>query len=215
MFNALSRYLFENKRLVIPTIGVFEWVRKGAEADVSTHTMQPPGWSLQFIQDEIKDTYAIDKMCKWLADNQHISIQKAIEQFELFTTGLKEKLDKGETVVWEGLGKLVTENGRLSFVSEQNEWSPFTQVTAQKVIRRNTNYSTIVGDKETTSEHMRKQLQNNMEAKGSKNKLMWILLTISLIAIAVYFSQNGCNTHATGNTQKVKGIKPSDTYKID
>ncbi|WP_262919104.1 hypothetical protein [Niabella hibiscisoli] len=41
-----------------------------------------------------------------------------------------------------------------------------------------------------------------------------MILAAALIAAAWFFSQNGCNTSASGNQQKVESTKPGDTYKI-
>lgn len=214
MFDALTRYLFEYKRLTIPQIGVFELQSAGANANRAEQTLLPPGWSVVFIAASDAVIEEPDAFYNWLAQNQHISREQAVADFESFVQAMNEKLDSGEKISWNGVGQLVKEEGKVVFIAEQEKLSPFTQVTARKVIRKNTNFATIVGDRETTSAEMREELFQRQNPTRNRNRALWILFTVAVIAAAWYFSQYGCNPQGTGNKQKVKATVPAETYSI-
>ncbi|GAB3425963.1 HU family DNA-binding protein [Niabella aquatica] len=214
MFDLLTKYLFEYNKLRVPQAGFFELEKKEADANLSAETIAAPAWEVKFIADSDTAGPVPDGLCNWLAVNKNVTKEEAARLFEAFANNLNERLKNGENVRWEGLGALQEVDGAVQFTPSAAHFSPFTNVTAKKIIRENTSHATLVGDKETTTAQMREQLLLQDERKGKGTTIMWVLLAAALAAAAWYFSQSGCNKPATGNRQKVESIKPEDTYKL-
>ncbi|WP_114792013.1 hypothetical protein U0035_09150 [Niabella yanshanensis] len=215
MFDILLQYLFEFKRLSLPTIGGFELENKVANANLADSTIAAPTWIVGF-RPYSPDVNMDEKsrLVSWLAGNRNISMDEAGRHLEQFITDLQSRLSNGETVNWPGLGILEQRDGQVVFQPTAAQISPFTDVTAKKISRENTSHQTLVGDKETTTAEMREQLLLPDEKRRSGTTLMWVVLGIALIAAAWFFSQKGCNTSASGNQQKVESSQPGETYKL-
>ena len=173
MFNVLTRYLFEHRQLVVPQTGVFELKPKAAITDQAANTLSPPGWTVTFSEERANETVTDDSLYSWLMANKNISKEVALNDFEAFAADVRKKLDNNEAVDWTGLGRLVPENGTIIFIPEQEKISPFTNVTAKKITREHTNYTTCL--KRATSH---KCVNNCERAAQGRNKIMWLLLTV-------------------------------------
>lgn len=215
MFDILAQYLFEFKSLALPPIGRFELENKGAAADLVASTIAAPSWAIRFEPCNANaETGSNSALVSWLAANANISLDEAWGRLNNFVADLQSRLNNGEPVNWPQLGTLVKNNTQIQFEPAAAHISPFTNVTAKKIARENTSHQTLVGDRETTTAHMREQLLLPDEKRRSGSTIIWIVLGISLIAAAWFFSQKGCNPAGTGNQQKVESTKPGDTYKI-
>lgn len=215
MFDPLTTYLFEQKKLWLPHVGIFKLIEKNAESDFINESIASPGLQVAFeAEDSSSDPINNDGLFIWLAQNMNVSQSEASELFENFSKEIETKLNDGEVIDWQGLGQLKKTNADIFFTPSSSVLSPFSEVTAKKIIREHGNHATLVGDKETTTEQMRVQLQTTETEKKPRTTAMWILLAASLICAAWYFSQSGCNKSATGNRQKVESTTPDDTYKL-
>ncbi len=215
MFDVLLQYLFEFKRLSLPPIGVFKLEHKMATTNVADSTIAAPTWIVDFNpHDTVVGMDNNDRLVSWLAANRQISRDEAGEHLKQFVTDLQSRLNKGEVVDWPGLGILEQKDGQVIFQSTALQISPFTDVTAKKVIRENASHQTLVGDRQTTTAEMREQLLLPDEKRRGGAVLMWVVLGVALIAAAWFFSQKGCSTAAIGNQQKVESSQSGDTYKL-
>lgn len=218
MFQILTEYLFQYKTLFIPGTGRFNIEDRNAVNDLTQQTLQAPGWNVSFkpatagavAQASDSDT----ELFEWLAAKLKISAEDATLRFDEFSDGLKNRLANNEKVDWPGVGRLEQNNKEIVFTADKDAITPFTGVSAKKVLRENANHQILVGETETTSDEMRVHLANEQQAGGIGKKLMWILLLIAMILLAWYFFQNGCNLHNTGNQQKTEVVKPHDTYRL-
>lgn len=215
MFDVLLQYLFEFKRLSLPPIGVFKLEHKMATTNVADSTIAAPTWIVDFNpHDTVVGMDNNDRLVSWLAANRQISRDEAGEHLKQFVTDLQSRLNKGEVVDWPGLGILEQKDGQVIFQSTALQISPFTDVTAKKVIRENASHQTLVGDRQTTTAEMREQLLLPDEKRRGGAVLMWVVLGVAVIAAAWFFSQKGCSTAAIGNQQKVESSQSGDTYKL-
>lgn len=214
MFDLLAKYLFEHKQLPVPHVGVFELEKREAGTDLTAETIVAPAWQVKFTANKSFDDYNHGDLYNWLCVNKGVAKEEARHLFEAFSNNLEVKLANEEKVVWEGLGTLQEVNGTVAFTPEEAFFSPFTNVSAKKIIRENTSHATLVGDRETTTAQMREQLLLQDDRKGKGTTVLWVLLAIAIAAGAWYFLQNGCNKSATGNRQKAESLRPGDTYKL-
>lgn len=214
MFDLLTRYLLEHKRLAIPHTGVFELTEKRADADYMTETIAPPAWEAVFTED--RNISSPDELLiSRISSDTGITAAEARQRFEEFTVELKQRLSRGEEIEWENIGRLHETDGKILFIPYTGNFSPFTGVAAKKIVREEfASHETLVGDNITTTSEMREKLNGRDVKRGGGNRIMWILFGAALLAAAWYFSQNGCNKQATGNRQPVQTTAPGDTYKI-
>lgn len=212
MFDILTQYLFEHKRLQLPSIGVFKVDQKEASADYTAAVIAAPTWLVTFSpydgDVEVNGNLALQQ---WLAGRLGIAGEEAGSRFSFFVTDLNERLNGGETISWPGLGSLEKAEGLVRL--QPDRMSPFTDVVANKVTRDNISHQTLVGDRETTTAQMREQLSRRGK-RGSGSVIMWILLAAAVIAAAWFLSQKGCTTAATGNQQPIESAASGDTYRL-
>ena len=216
MFALLTQYLFKTKELSVPGTGVFTLIPKNASSDFGTRSIQAPGWNVLFTQDnDFQAPVAnLDQLYYWLASQLNTSKQEAGLQFDDFCRTLHLQLEEGQGITWEGLGELEKQNNRISFRPLETILTPFTGVTAQKVIRENASHPVLVGERETTTGQMREQLNEQIAGKPRGKKIAWLLLLVALAALGWQIFRNGCNVSSTGNQEKVEISKPQDTYKF-
>ncbi|GAB3011775.1 hypothetical protein GCM10027051_12950 [Niabella terrae] len=215
MFNLLSNYLLEHKSLALPRIGVFEIRPRNARADMSTATIEAPDWNLHFRADNNPvEALQNGPLYDWLSTRMQLTREAGRERFEQFVQDLERRLMNGEQVLWPELGQLEYNEGAVLFTPQQEELSPFSPVTAQKVLRENSSHASLVGDRETTTGAMRQELSQQEEPRPQSRLLMWILLGLALAAGAWYFSVNGCSKTASGNRQQLDTKEPSSTYQL-
>ncbi|MFT4092995.1 MAG: hypothetical protein QM640_05095 [Niabella sp.] len=215
MFDLLTKYLLEYKKLAIPYLGVFELKPKQANNDLIERAISAPGWTVAFqaAQNPV-DALHNDELYNWLAANGNIARSEVFNKIDSFGKEIDARLLKEEEVIWPGLGVLIAADHTVKFIPAEASLLPFTNVAARKVVRENTSHTTLVGDKETTTAKMREQLLPDDEPRRQGNIILWVLVAVAAIAAIWYFAQNGCNKAATGNRQKVEAAKPGDTYKL-
>lgn len=218
MFQILTQYFLQIKKLVVPATGTFVLEQQNAVNDFTTQTVQAPGWNTVFTpvtEGEVANNNENNEgLFDWLADKLKISKEDAILKYDEFCDRLKADLDDGKTVDWNGLGTLQKIDKKIIFTPEPSAAMPFTGVTAKKVIRENASHNVLVGERETTTDEMRAQLSEEKPADNLGRKIMWILFFIALALLGWYFLQNGCNLKNTGNQQKVEVQKSHDTYRL-
>ena len=190
MFTELVKFLYEAQILRLPGIGIFELKGNSANVDHTTDFIQPRSWSVSFrATQDVLDQGQMDSLLNWLAIYKKESLEVTKNSFTVFVKDLENILALGEKIVWENLGVLTQESGAIHFSPEKQNITPFTNVAAKKVVRKNTSYASLVGDKETTTGEMRELLSAKPESNN--NLFLWILLGLSIVAASWFFVQNG------------------------
>ncbi len=210
----LTRYLFERHSLDLPGIGVVSVVQRHANADIAQRSINPPGWGFTFLPRD-QDTHSGPReVSQWIAAQLNISPEEADKRFMSFCGKLQNELANGEVFEWEGVGVFSTEGDRVVFSPGERQWSPFTPVNAQKVIRENASHAVLVGDRETSTSQMLEQLTGERKRNGVVGRIAWALLVLSLAALAWFWMSNGCSLSATANRQKAGSLKAPETYRL-
>lgn len=218
MFQLLTEYFFQMKKLYVPGTGTFVLEPRNAENDFTTQKLQAPGWNIVFTP-ITKDANADDVISNeglpdWLAYKLKLSKGDASLKFNKFYDRLKADLDNGKTVNWLGLGTLLQVDKLTGFTPNTTTDLPFTEVSAKKVLRQNASHDMSVGERETTTDQMQAQFAEEKPVGSLRKKIAWILVIISLGLLALYFLQYGCSLKNTGSQQKVEVQKPYDNYRL-
>lgn len=213
MFQLLTPYLLENKKLNIDGIGQFQWVPKTAVAAYSR--IEPPSWEIQFIEQKKQESplQNPDHFFSYLASRENISPENARQLFDEFARNTLVKLNDKEKIIWEELGTLEKVHQHIQFTPTENQFGLFEAIHAEKVTRPDASHQVLIGEKETSSAAIKaEQLKKRPYWTG--NKVAFLLVTLTLLASAVYFLKNGCHLNTASNQQKTQIQKPAETYKI-
>ncbi len=204
MFDVLNSYLFQHKNISIPGLGTIYLESLPASMDTSTKNMLPPLYYFRF--DKYFD--APDReFFSYLATHQNIPDYEALRLYSEFSFVLREKINREESVSWEGVGEL-KKNAEGNIVFESTLGTPFflQPVPARKVVRPDAKHTLLVGDTERTNVEMNEWLQQETEPR--KKSLWWvyplIIAAIALIALLFHFSSHGWRLESAGNQQPLQ-----------
>jgi hypothetical protein len=203
MYAILNRYLFLNKSIAVPGLGVICMESQPASIDTSTRTIQPPTYRFRF--DKFFDSPDKD-LFSYLSSQQHISDYEALRQYNDFAYSLRDRLNYFREAPWEGLGILKKDDtGEIHF--ETSIENPFflQPVPAEKVVRANAKHMLLVGDRERSNSEMSDWFA---EEPVHGNRLWWLVALLGGIAaflvIMMHFSSHGWNVGSTGNQQMIQ-----------
>ncbi|MBZ4188323.1 hypothetical protein [Niabella beijingensis] len=213
MFSILSAYLYQEKKISIPGIGRFELAPKNAAAGFDA--VEAPAWEIRFTEDKAATASENpDSFYTLLAAKEAISNEEARQQFEEFARNTQVKLNDQETVVWEDVGILEKPDFRVVFTPQTVTLSPFSGITAQRVIREHASHQVLRGENETSSEAIREEMLAAGEKRSTGLKIAWIVLAATAVIAALFFLKNGCSLQSAANQQKATIQKPADTYEL-
>ena len=187
MFELLSRYLLGYKKMIIPKVGSFEVEAINAHTDFGKETLAPPSWKLNFksISDKEMEQPGKD-FYDWLGANKNITPKEAEFFFTKFANELDATLATGAVVEWSGIGTLQKIGKSVQFTTSNSFSSPFTTVTAKKIVREKPNYTAIVGNEEIPVSQG--QIDKPIVDENNRSRLLiWILVIGVLLALAWYF----------------------------
>ena len=211
MYSELHRYFIQHRKLNLPGIGNFILERKPAEADFVNKCIHPPVYSLSLQQEEEKASH---KFYTSIAAAFNISENEAVIKFNDFLYELKNKINSGVAVEWNGFGILRKGLGGTIHFTGQALEPVEKDVPAQKIIREKAEHSVLVGERERTSVEMSEFLNK----PGAKRSLWWVLpvaaALLAFIFIAWYFSENGTGISSISNNQKVNTTEVNKSYNV-
>ncbi|MBS1760691.1 MAG: hypothetical protein JST23_11270 [Bacteroidetes bacterium] len=196
MYSELYRYLITHNQLILPGIGVLSLNRKSAESDFVHRQILPSSYSVSLEETNEQPT---TNFYKWLSSAFSISDKDAIIRFNDFVFGLKKQLNEGAIINWDKIGILKNGlSGTINFKAEEYATDE-TPVTAEKVIRENTEHKILVGEEEKSSLEMGQILNPSITKKSYWWIAPLILIVLSLVFIVWYWSNNGFVTNTVGN----------------
>ena len=180
MYIVLKKFLALHHHLSLPGIGNFNVQQIPASIDIANRCVNPPISKINF-SDEIPP--ADKSFFHFLAQELNIDEVQAIKSFTDFTAHLQSEINDYKTVVLENFGKIYKHSsGVLHFEQEVTpEYLPV--LTAERVIRKNSTHTVMVGENEKTSDEMHVAL--NEEKEVVEVDRWWIpAVVLGLIGIA-------------------------------
>ncbi|MDF2383914.1 hypothetical protein JMG10_20715 [Nostoc ellipsosporum NOK] len=200
MYKALYAYLVRYGRLTIPGVGILVVERQAAVMDFTTRTAQPASYriALQHSAETGSET-AGHRLFGWLAGALNIHQREAVIRFNDFVFDLKKKLRDGARIRWAGVGTLSTGlAGEIRFEAAVRDFQPETAVTAERIIREQSEHTVRVGEDEKTSTEMKELLAPVPAQRNSWLLIAAILLLLTLLFAGWYLSQHGLKPTAIG-----------------
>jgi nucleoid DNA-binding protein len=194
----ITELLADNNYVVLPGIGAFTARPKTAYFDTNSQILYPPS-RLIFFNPDIKINDGV--LLQHIAKAQKLSAPQANKQLQQLCDDIQYRLDHGETISLEGLGKLSRIDNQYHFVSvEGAEISPeafgLEALHMASLVRKpELPPETKPPVKLEPSEDTDKTLPRNKKKK-SRKALYWLLL-IPFIVTAVWLYWANVNQKPT------------------
>ncbi|WP_018612167.1 hypothetical protein [Segetibacter koreensis] len=193
MLQLLYKYLILHNRASVPGVGVFYIKRNSARLDFANKIFLAPTLQINFKSDT---SGADNKIYTFISKEQKIDEAEAKGRYNNFANKLKETLVENNSVDLPGIGVL-TQNaeGQLFFKATVEVNDYFPPVTAERVIRENSEHQILVGDLNRTNKQMKEVLVDDV-ADASRSKDYWWIFAIALGLIGIativyYYLHNG------------------------
>jgi hypothetical protein len=215
MYESLYKFLIRHKKIDLPGIGIIALQIQSAESAFVNRSFSPPGYFFAFEKGKKPPS---KKLFSWLALNFNISEREAVIRFNDFVFDLKNHLEAGSKIIWNGVGVLQKAgNGEIRFEGVKKELPFLEELNAKKVIRENAEHTMLVGETEKTSKQMTEILLNPpVVEKKQTHWWVWPLAVITAIFIFLgwYFSVHGLTNTSTGNHHKTSPAEAPAGYKL-
>lgn len=205
MYVELYQFLIQHKQLSLPGIGTLILQKESAGSDIASRKINPPSYSLT-----LRDSVSSSKnFFIWLAEVFHVTERDAIIRFNDFVYEMRNQINGGNTIAWNGVGSLKRGAGG------EIEFSPFVKglsfeqpIKAEKIIREKAEHLVRVGEDERTSTQMVEWL-----SQSNKKRFPWwayalIIGLLSVMFLGWYFSEHGLKVSSTANQ---KSFTPAKT----
>lgn len=194
MFELLYKYLILNKEASVPGIGTFVIERKPARLDFANKVFVSPAFEIGFNP----VTRTIDnRMAAFISAQQKINEVKAVEHYYVFASGLKESLNKHQSVNLPGVGVLSqSAEGEIYFKEAATLHTYFPPVAAERILREHSEHNLLVGDINHTNTRMKEMLAEDLQPPHTHAKDPWWIFAIALGIIGIativyYYLHNG------------------------
>jgi len=193
LITELIKYLFQYRKVAIPSVGSLELGYEPAWLDVADKKMVAPAYVPRLVAG---DTVA-DHQYRFLSASLNLDTQTAGARLVQFGRQLKEEVLR-RPVVFNGLGVFRTAGQQIVFEPQPVSTS-LTPVAAQKVIRQNASHQVLVGERERNSVELAESLQTTPVTKTSLVNLMgWIVLLLAVAAIVYLLYRGAFHPSAAG-----------------
>lgn len=211
MYEELYQYLLLYKQLPVPGIGTFSLERKPAESDFFNKRINAPVYKLSLQQSIAIPT---TKLINWLANTFHISNQDADSRFNDFVNEMKNQVNNGGVINWNGVGVLSKGlGGEIKFKPTEEGLITEQPVTAAKVIRQHAEHMVRVGEDNKTSAEMVEMLNQPEEKKSYWWAYAVAIGLLGIIFLGWYFSEHGVDVSSTANNATFTPMEVGNTYQ--
>lgn len=197
MQSLITSYLLQAGKCALPNIGFFKIKYKPAESDIVNQQMLPPVEEIVFYEQAI---FSSPGLINYIAVKKNISANEAESLANNFCKEWREKIESGETLCFDGFGRLQKNDaGIISFIKE-NEMMYFKPLFAERVLHKNDAHVVLVGDTETTSTVMSEYYREDVAIV----KKGWaigaaIITAIALVTLLYSFYNHKISVSGIGN----------------
>lgn len=212
MQELITSFIIQSKECRLRDLGKFKVVTTSAVVDVANKQIIPPALEIEFTSREEKIS---DGLLKYISEKENIPVSVASDNVKRWCAEAKNKLRKGEEILFEPLGVLKKGASGNEFVRTRDAVVRFFEpVIAERVIHENSDHDMLVGDRQTTSSVMN-DYYHPEEPAGKKNS--WkiraiLLLVIGFLLLLLHFYGNPFSVKTIGNQQQVIPATAPNTY---
>ena len=188
MLNHLTNYLLQYKTVSVPNVGTLCLVHQPARLNVADKLIEPPSYVVEIkSEDDIPDHQL--QFLSGLANSEKDALKNELRSFG---DRVQREINNGG-FHWEGLGLIKSDTQTIAVAAPSLQ-----PLVAERVIRQDAKHTVLVGDREVSTAHV---TERNADEQTSTKKrdvyvlIGWILLLLSLVAIALllYLGKFGVN----------------------
>lgn len=196
MQSLITSYLLQSRECSLEQIGTIRISSKSAELDIVNKQILPPLQEIIFIEDA---TQSSTGLIKYIAQKKGYSADVAESILTGFCNEWKDRLDEGESFVFETLGSLQKNNEGNIYFKKAESIEFLKAVIAERVLHKNADHTVLIGDKEISSSMI---TDSNIE-QPMKNSKWWVwALILGVVAssvLAYHFSKHNFSGDSMGN----------------
>jgi len=210
--NVLSHYLLTFHRLPMPGIGTLILKKQSARLQILEKQIDAGGYVIEWTSEAVQDAHIIS----WLAGQMNMSVAASAESFQSYIDKLINVLNLEKKFEWGSWGTLEKKGeGQMFFNGAVIHVPGYAPVPAEKVVRKKSDHSVLVGDQTFSADDMQEKLQKSMV----KVRHHWIIITVALLVMAVltmiYLFVAGRNfIHSHQQQPTIKVRTAGTAYKI-
>lgn len=194
VLNLLTQYLLQYRTVTIPNVGTIRIVQTPPQLDVADKVITPPGFSAQIKTEEEVPAHQLQYLNTVLNKNTEVVLKDLKE----FGDRLADKIN-GPGFEWNGFGQFNRSTQSFTIAAKG-----LNTIKAERVIRENPNHQVLVGDRETNSFQLAEERTVSASAPHDRFNLVtigWIVLLLSIIAIALLFYQGKFKMNVSGSKE--------------
>ncbi len=210
--NVLSHYLLTFHSLPMPGIGTLILKKQTARLQILEKQIEAGGYVIEWTSEAAQDAHIIS----WLAGQMNVSVTESAQSYQSYIDKLINILNLEKRVEWGSWGTLEKKEEGLMFFNGALIHVPgYAPVPAEKVVRKKSDHSVLVGDQTFSADDMQEKLQKSMV----KVRHHWIIITVALLVLGlltmIYLfvaDKHFIHLHQQQPSIKVKSVGPA--YKI-
>ena len=213
MQELFASYLVQKKECSIPLIGKFKINTQTAELDIANKQILPPADEIIFSEGA---DYLADDLTNYISVSKNLSAHEAEEKIHHWCLHSKSKLDSGEKIMFDSVGTLQKDEAGAIFFQRKNGVQFFANISAERVVHKNSEHAVLVGDRETTSSAMNEYYRDVPLMLRKSSWKLWaiILFILSLIIISIYFYNHKFSVTSIGNQSSFAVQDAPASYSI-
>lgn len=203
----ISELLFDHDCVIVHGFGGFVANYHSAKIHPVQHTFSPPVKTILFNKD-LRNNDGL--LANRIVSHEQISYALALEEINTFTTKCLQKLNNGETVDLEGIGKLYPDNegniqfeqwSKVNFLKETYGMTTFVSPAIQRHANRNT-------------QQLRPNFADRQKSKNQRLSATLLLRVAASVAVIAILSYAGYNyfSSSTPGLHETSIISPMDQY---
>lgn len=211
MVDLVLRYLSFQKKVSLQGIGTFSVEHLPARLDFPNRLLYPPEFILHYSSSA---TGSDEQFEHWLQKELNVDREEAKALQQNLSAEFQRTLSEKGEMTLNGLGVFTKDEQKVVHFSSLYETVKGNPVTAEKIIRKNTSHSILVGEQEKTSEEMTELLTG---VKRKPLNLWWMIvlaLFLSAVIGILLFANYSPQWSKQGNNQKLKLNEAPPLHKI-
>ena len=200
MLDLLTKYLLQYRTVTVPQVGTIHLVQQPAQLNIAEKIIYPPSFFAELKKEENVSEHQLHFLNAFL----HKENDSVEEQLKQFGDSLYDKIN-GPGFDWIGLGRFDRSTQSFAIPIEG-----LHAITAERVIRENPDHQVLVGDRQTSSYQIADEKAGSEFADRGRSVLItvgWILLGLSILAIAFFIYQGKFRVNAAGSKQSSLEVK--------
>ncbi len=180
---ALYKYLALCKKLEVPGIGNFTVEETPATLQFTDKQWQPPASRIRFAP-LVRPTN--NHFYGFLSKEWNVDKVVAIRRYKEDVEAMLDELKRVGMCEWKDVGILrKTADGSLAFAAAEPSFSLFSSLPAERVLRKYSQHTVLVGEQEHIKEYVMPEQGEEMMIEEEPAKEKWKLYALILAVIAV------------------------------